>query len=378
MKPQGYQANDKNMYVTIQQNLSAVCTYSNLVKESVDPNMQNKKVTFDDIARYTNFSKTTISRYFNRPDSLTLENQKIIAQALVDLDYRENKLAKVLANGKSEFIGIILPNFSYHFYSEMLKQILSTYKKYGYKFLVFSSNNQEETERCYIQELLAYKIEGLIILSHTITSKELASYHIPLVTIEREDQYVSSVNTDNYSGAVQAANLLLQKECDILFHINVNVSPQEPSYGRIQGFIDTCQKSRHAYELILQHLGNTYSEIHTTLNHVLHDIEEKYPAKRKGFFMATDTHANILLNLLVRRYGKLPADYCIIGFDNSPIANEAVIPITTVGQQIAFMANTAMDLLVQQMDERKKRQPIPWSAPVHKSIPPQLILRETT
>ena len=94
--------------------------------------------------------------------------------------------------------------------------------------------------------------------------------------------------------------------------------------------------------------------------------------------MATDTHANILLNLLVRRYGKLPSDYCIVGFDNSPIASEAVIPITTIGQQIDRIADTAMDLLVQQMEERKKRQPKPWGKLVHKSIPPQLIVRETT
>lgn len=41
--------------------------------------MAKKKVTFADIAAYTNFSKTTISRYFNNPDSLTLENQEKIA-----------------------------------------------------------------------------------------------------------------------------------------------------------------------------------------------------------------------------------------------------------------------------------------------------------
>ena len=41
--------------------------------------MKQKKVTFADIAAYTGFSKTTISRYFNNPDSLTLENQQIIA-----------------------------------------------------------------------------------------------------------------------------------------------------------------------------------------------------------------------------------------------------------------------------------------------------------
>ncbi len=50
---------------------------------------QKKNITFDDIAQYTHFSKTTISRYFNNPDSLTLENQQIISDALVKLNYKE-------------------------------------------------------------------------------------------------------------------------------------------------------------------------------------------------------------------------------------------------------------------------------------------------
>ena len=47
--------------------------------------MKQKKVTFADIAAYTGFSKTTISRYFNNPDSLTLENQGKIAQTAMEL-----------------------------------------------------------------------------------------------------------------------------------------------------------------------------------------------------------------------------------------------------------------------------------------------------
>ena len=57
--------------------------------------MSKKQVTFADIAAYTHFSKTTISRYFNHPDSLTLENQEKISQALDTLGYKKNKLAKV-------------------------------------------------------------------------------------------------------------------------------------------------------------------------------------------------------------------------------------------------------------------------------------------
>ena len=98
--------------------------------------MTKKNITFNDIAQYTNFSKTTISRYFNNPDSLTLENQQKIADALVALNYKENKVARILANGKTEFVGIIIPNLYLHYYSQMLNQLLATYEIYGYKFLV--------------------------------------------------------------------------------------------------------------------------------------------------------------------------------------------------------------------------------------------------
>lgn len=340
--------------------------------------MSKKKVTFDDIAKYTNFSKTTISRYFNNPDSLTVKNQEIIAQALVDLDYQENKLAKVLANGKSEFIGVIIPNLFLHYYAEMLNQILKTYETFGYKFLVFVSTEHEETERKYIQELLAYKIEGMIILSHTIPSKELAASNIPIVTIEREDQYVNSVNTDNYMGAVQATSLLAKSDCDVLLHINSDVPETTPSYGRISGFHDICSEYQIEHELILRDLGDTYRETVNCLQHIWQYIQQKYPGKKKGLFMANDTHANIMLNMIFREYGTLPDEYRIIGFDDSPIAEEAIIPISTVGQQIDKIAYEAVSLLVEQMNERKKRRPKPQDGLIHKKVTPILMRRETT
>lgn len=340
--------------------------------------MKQKKVTFDDIAKYTNFSKTTISRYFNNPDSLTLENKEKIEKALVELNYQENKLAKVLANGKSEFVGIIVPNLYMHYYSEMLNQILSTYEEYGYKFLVFSGADHKESERKYIQELLAYKIEGMIILSHTIPSKELASYNIPIVTIEREDKYVSSVNTDNYMGAVQATSLLIKNNCDVLIHVNSEVPQDVPSYGRIKGFLDICREKNVKHELILTDLGNTYKENYDCIVSIVEEIKRKYPNMKKGLFMSNDTHANVLLNIIVREYGTLPDEFRIVGFDNSPIASEAIIPISTVGQQIEKIAGEAMSLLVSRMNELKKRKPSPQKEIIHKKVTPVLIRRNTT
>ena len=340
--------------------------------------MKQKKVTFDDIAKYTGFSKTTISRYFNNPDSLTLENQDKIARALTELNYHENKLAKVLANGKSEFVGVIVPNLYMHYYSEMLNRILSSYEQYGYKFLVFVGTGRKEDERKYLQELLAYKIEGMIILSHTIPSEELASFNIPIVTIEREDRYVSSVNTDNYMGAVQATSLLIKNQCDVLVHINSVFPSDVPAYGRIKGFLDICEKENIKHELFLTELGNTYKENYECISSILQDLKKKYPDMKKGLFMANDTHANVLLNIIVREYGALPDEFRIVGFDNSPIASEAIIPISTVGQQIEKIAAEAVELLVDRMNEQKKRKPSTQKEIMHKKVTPILIRRETT
>lgn len=340
--------------------------------------MSKKNVTFSDIAEYTHFSKTTISRYFNNPDSLTLENQQIIADALEALNYKENKVAKILANGKTEFIGIIMPNLYMHYYSAILDQILSSYEKYGYKFLVFTGNDNEEIERKYIQELLAYKIEGMIILSHTLSSEELASYNIPIVAIEREDKHICSVNTDNYMGGIQATSLLAKSGAEIVIHINADISPEIPSYGRIKGFLDTCTDQNLRHELILTNTGHTYEESIEIFYRLLDEIDQKYTNTVKGLFLPNDTFANIILNRLFQRYGRLPEDYKIIGFDDSPISRESIIPTSTIGQQIDKIANTALQILSERIKENHKRKPRIFLEPVHKVIAPILLNRETT
>lgn len=81
---------------------------------------------------------------------------------------------------------------------------------------------------------------------------------------------------------------------------------------------------------------------------------------------------------MFRKHGCLPADYLLVGFDNSPVSREAVVPISTVGQQIDKLAYEAVRLLVEQMNERKKRRPAPLLEPVHKVIAPTIFRRETT
>ena len=337
-----------------------------------------KNVTFDDIAKYTHFSKTTISRYFNNPESLTPQNQEKIRQALIDLDYKENKVAQILAKGETEFVGVIMPNLYQHYFSEMLNQILLTYEEFGYKFLVFVGGDSLEIEKRYINELLSYKIEGLIVMSNRLPSQELASLPVPIVGIEREDRFISSVNCDNYAGAIKATSLLGGLHCDVLLHINVKTPKTVPAFQRVQGFEDFCKKNGYPYEIMFCDNKINHRSSMESLQILLERIEEKYPDKKKGIFFSDDTRANIFLNLLVRRYHTLPDNYKIVGFDNSPISEESIYTLTTVGQQIDRIARTAVNLLIRQIQECRQKNAVPNAAPVHKVIMPILYERETT
>lgn len=313
-------------------------------------------ITFDDIAKYTNFSKTTISRYFNSPETLSDNSIKKIEKALIELDYTENKVARSLARGNTEMIGIIIPNLFFHYYSQILNNLIKTYDKYNYKFLVFLGNSDPYKEMKYIKELMSYKVEGLIMLSNSIDSSTLKGLNIPIVGIEREDEFISSVNSDNFSGSIKATNLLIDNNCDILIHINGLVDKNIPSYKRIEAFKETCKKNNKSHKIYLSDLGSSFEESYDVLYKIYLDIEKKYVGQKKGIFLSSDTYANIFLNILIRNKKSIPNEYELIGFDNSPISKEAIIPITTVGQDIEKISEHAMKSLLRQINFKKNKK----------------------
>ena len=334
-----------------------------------------KKVTFSDIAKYTNFSKTTISRYFNNPESLTEETKNKIKNALTVLDYKQNKVAKCLANGKTEIIGVIVPNLFLDYYSKILNDIINTYPKNKYKFLVFLGHHDSEKEMNYIEELLAYQVEGLIILTHSISSEKLKDLDIPIVAIEREDKYISSVNSNNYLGSYDAVKLLIENKCDKLFHINNLPNKKIAAYDRIRAFENVCNENDKEPHCYFKDFNESYDDVYKEIVNIYEDIERNFPNCKKGVFLSNDIYANIFLNILVLHGKKIPGEYEIIGFDNSPISNQSIIPITTVGQDLDLIVNTAMDMLIKHINCRKEK--IPYDIE-HVNIETKLIKRKTT
>ena len=93
-----------------------------------------------------------------------------------------------------------------------------------------------------------------------------------------------------------------------------------PPPGRTRGgFEAACRENALTYEIIYADMGNTFEENKSGIVKLVRDLEKRYPDQKKGIFMPNDTHANVLLNVLLRKYGELPDAWQIIGFDDSPI-----------------------------------------------------------
>ena len=155
----------------------------------------------------------------------------------------------------------------------------------------------------------------------------------------------------------------------------------EKAYGYY--FMKKIYSNSNIYNIDYEDFSNISNYLHENkdlykdddIYNIYKQIDKDYPKIKKGIFVSNDTHANILLNILIRNKKDIPDEYEIIGFDNSPISTEAIIPITTVGQDVTKIANESIKLMLRQINLKKRGQLLKTQ---HITIDTNLFIRETT
>lgn len=304
-----------------------------------------KKVKIKDIAEKSGMSLTTVSRYFNHPELLSQDTKNSIEDAVKELNYSQDNLARILVTGKSNLVGAIFPHLHLNFYSEILNQLIKQGKSKGYSFIVYTSNDSREEELELINNLKSYRIKGLILLSHMLSGTEIENLGIPVISIERSGGNFKQINNDNFTGGKLAAELLIQNKCDVFVHINNGYHEDWPSFKRIVGFEYVLKD--YPFEICIDEgLTDPYSEVaHQAMRRLTSQIIEKYNNKKIGIFCSNDDIANLLQRECIIQGIRIPEKIEIIGYDNSPESDYAVYPITSIDQNIPLMAQIAIESL---------------------------------
>ena len=323
------------------------------------------KVKITDIAKRSGVSLTTVSRYFNHPELLSEETQNKIQAAIQELNYKQDNLARILVTGESNLVGVIFPHLHLSFYTELLNQLIKFGKEKGYNFIVYTSNTSKEEELQLIYNLISYRIKGLILLSHLLSAKDIESLPVQVISVERAGGNFKQINNDNFAGGKLAANLLINNGCEIFIHVNNDFREDWPSFKRILGF-EYMVRNLHYERFIENDFTDPYTSKATeSMKKLIKHIVEKYPGKKLGVLCSNDDIANLFERQCIKSGISIPDTVELIGYDNSPVSNYAVYPITSISQNISLMAQIA----IQSLDNY---------IPCESMVPATLIEKETT
>ncbi|XOK63450.1 LacI family DNA-binding transcriptional regulator [Paenibacillus elgii] len=301
-------------------------------------------VTIKDIAEKVGVSVTTISRVLNNRGYLSDDLKKKVHEAMEEMNYQPNELARSLSRKKSNVIGLIIPDISHPFFGQITKHIEYYAYKHGYKLMLCNSLLNKKKEKEYIDLLRASQVDGIIMGSHTMSVKEYTSIKLPLVTLDRQiSKSIPCISSDNYSGGVLATKLLLSKKCRKIAYLSGNLRLNLLAKQRHDAFIEQVSGKDVGFVVKQTDLnGFKYKEY----ENLVRALFEEHP-DIDGVFASSDILALQVIKECRRRGKAVPEHVKVVGYDGIQIGGTD--DLSTVEQPVKKMGELAVKYLLRQI-----------------------------
>lgn len=306
-----------------------------------------KKVTIMDIAKRTGVSKATVSMVLNKKDSsISDETRMRILSAAREMKYIPNSIARSLSTNKSGTIGIILPDITNPFFSEIARAIEDGANSCGYNVMFCNSDNNVKKEEKYIELMISKLADGIIFIAGGESRSNLdrlAANNVPFVLVDRyvngyENSY--GVYCLNKEGAMLGIKYLYDIGKRKIAFVK---GPEglETSAQRLNGY-ECAARKYGIYDDKLIFEGNFTIEGGITATERILSSSVEFDS----IFYSSDIMAFGGMKVLLRKGYKIPQDVSIMGFDNIQISEFVEPELTTVAQPIYRMGNSSCRLLI--------------------------------
>lgn len=309
-----------------------------------------KKYSIKDIAQLSGVSVATVSRVINNNGRFSEETRQKVLKVIEETGYNMNYSAKSLRMKKSFSIGILVPDISNYFFSDVVQKIEEILFDRGYSTIICNTARNQQKEIAYLQMLQAKGVDGLIVISgaDAFTFEDNSTEKkIPYICIDREpvtkDQTIF-IASNHYQGAFEATEELIQhgvKHPVIALASRESTSAKE----RFSGFKDALKKNNLVYteQQHVIRLGTDTDRYQEILSSFL-----KNNPHTDGVFAINDLIALELLSLLNKHHldQVVPDQIKLIGFDDAPFCKYACPPISSVRQDVPMIAQSAVENLL--------------------------------
>lgn len=312
--------------------------------------------TIRDVAQRANVSISTVSRVINDSKNVSPQLRLQVEQAVRELGFTTNRLARGLKSSRSKSIAVILTAFSRTFFTDVLDGISKRAAQHGYSVLISETNDSMETEEQLVRYYASQWVDGIILDSVAffgddekvcrhcamLSRLEKNGRPIPVVTLEYPcpDPQVDSVVIDHAAAAKAATSHLLDTGKSRILHIT---APLNSYFGkeRLAGYVAALNQRGLVRSDNLIYEGDFSS----ASGYRAVDALLRRGTRFDGIFAANDQMALGALMACKEHGLRVPEDVAIMGSDNIFVTAVVSPSLSSVDVPRYQMGTSAMDLL---------------------------------
>jgi LacI family transcriptional regulator len=309
--------------------------------------------TIKEIAVKAKVSIATVSRALNNDAKVEEKTKLKILKIAEDLKYKPNLLARNFVKRTSNIIGLILPEISDEFFTEIIKGVDEITFTQGYYTMVASSHRYRTLEESILTFMQNGIVGGMILLVSSLNNdirKILAQSKIPIVLISghNETGKYDAVSIDNYQGAFDMTEyLIIKKGYKKIAHIT-GPKDNDDALLRKQGYLDALRK----HNIIINNSWIIKGDFTRETGEAACNDVLKMKSRPEVIFAANDMMALGCYDAAAKAGMDIPSQIGIVGFDDIFVAKYLSPGLTTVRVQIEEVGKTAANILMKKIHGR--------------------------
>lgn len=322
-----------------------------------------KTITIYDVARQAGVSPSTVSRVMNSPEIVASDTCQKVMQVMKELSYIPNMIAASMPRNRMNYIGLIIPDVTNIFFSNIIRGIQDVCEEHGYNVLVVNSDDSQEKESRYLKLLYSRRVDGVIITVAGYREEKYSEEELSLmkkmhmVLIDREINGLATpiIKVDNFSGAYLAVKYLLSMGHKKIMYL-AGIEGTRTNQERRKGYLAALKKAHINWkkELVADfRLDTAYQEIMRYWPELQNS--DDLPT---AIFAANDLMAIGALKAFAQLKVQVPKDTSIIGFDNIPFSDCTYPPLTTIAQPTYLMGQKAVETLLKLIDKKRIKKSV--------------------
>ncbi len=324
--------------------------------------------TILDVARRAGVSKSLVSMVTRGEGGVSEEKRRAILEAIDELDYRPNAMARGLVQRQTRILGVMISDLQNPFFGAVISGIQERAEERGFRVLITTGDRTPSVEESAMENLLELRVDGLILASPRVGDEAIAhaGRSVPVVVLNRDtnDDSSDSVTNDNIAGARLAVEHLVSFGHRRIAFIEGGVGAG--ARIRREGYLRAMRDFGLEEEIVTVEGRHTEEGGHQGAMELL-----KMRVLPTAVFASNDLCAIGAMTAFEEAGLSIPDDLSLVGYDNNRMAALRHISLTTIDQPGGDMGRSAVERLLERIDGDR-------TEPSHDVVSPSLVVRSTT